>query len=443
MCKDPDNPGWSWYGNQTYLDFSTANGGGYVGAIDDDVNNFPIGGMESHLNELWVYGTQGQPYLGKLSGTVGAYEINRIYQRAWTTPDCLLSVANDLWGGAGDGVDPLTAIQEFGDVRTFSAADPVIDRFQDYWDTDTAFAGYYPIDGQYWQCFPSYHRVLVAHTKLPAVMPDRIQRRFPWCEYELVKNDYTITGEDWDVYKWTASGSGTNEYYLELKAGGDPSIATQPDAITRARVRLDEGTAGSLDDLEWDYGDNDSLGYSTVYLRDNSGSPQTTGVQINEILIPRGLGTWDGNIYIGGSDGHVYKMDPSDYKDLSEYQMDPRWKSADVVVPFQYNLIEMYQLLASSLGGAGAYLEFFVNGGRATADASIEHTLPISDALTVNDMIMDVKDARFSVDPQQTDPWGEVGLEARSVMVAMTDVTLSGYPLYVGGIILMHEPLEV
>ena len=33
----------------------------------------------------------------------------------------------------------------------------------------------------------------------------------------------TIFSSGWSGYKWTASASGTNEYYLELSAGGDPS----------------------------------------------------------------------------------------------------------------------------------------------------------------------------------------------------------------------------
>ena len=32
------------------------------------------------------------------------------------------------------------------------------------------------------------------------------------------------------TYKWTASASGTNEYYLELAGGGDPGIS-QPDNV--------------------------------------------------------------------------------------------------------------------------------------------------------------------------------------------------------------------
>lgn len=72
------------------------------------------------------------------------------------------------------------------------------------------------------------------------------------------------------TYKWTASGSGTNEYYVELLAGGDPSL-NEPGAVYEdvggANTTMTEGTLGSLSAGEWGYGDNDSLGYSTIYVR--------------------------------------------------------------------------------------------------------------------------------------------------------------------------------
>ena len=82
-----------------------------------------------------------------------------------------------------------------------------------------------------------------------------------------------------DAYKWTASGSGTNEWYLEAAAGGDPGIGL-PNAVWINGYPCGFGSAGSLADHEFEYVDNDELGYSTVYLRDNSGDPDTSGVSI-------------------------------------------------------------------------------------------------------------------------------------------------------------------
>ena len=84
---------------------------------------------------------------------------------------------------------------------------------------------------------------------------------------------------DTATYRWTASGSGTNEYYCELLAGGNPGL-TDPNELYMDKVRLDKGTLGLLADHEWEYGDNDTLGYSTVYIADATGDPDTSGVMI-------------------------------------------------------------------------------------------------------------------------------------------------------------------
>lgn len=79
------------------------------------------------------------------------------------------------------------------------------------------------------------------------------------------------------TYRWTASGSGTAEYYCELAAGGDPSL-TRPDYVVIDGTTYEIGTLGSLSAGTWGWGDNDTLGFSTVYLRLSSGAdPDTLG----------------------------------------------------------------------------------------------------------------------------------------------------------------------
>ncbi len=68
------------------------------------------------------------------------------------------------------------------------------------------------------------------------------------------------------IFRWEASGSGTNEFYLDLTGGGDPSIP-EPQFVQEGGSDLTAGTAGSLSAGEWDYADNDTLGYSTIYVR--------------------------------------------------------------------------------------------------------------------------------------------------------------------------------
>lgn len=73
-------------------------------------------------------------------------------------------------------------------------------------------------------------------------------------------------------FQWTASGSGTNEYYLEAAGGGDPGIDNEPGKSLADGSELTPGSAGSLAAGEWDWADNDTLGFSTVYVRLSDGA---------------------------------------------------------------------------------------------------------------------------------------------------------------------------
>lgn len=67
---------------------------------------------------------------------------------------------------------------------------------------------------------------------------------------------------------WTASGPDPYEFYLtdNVDATDNPYIL-EPDAVVVAGVKLTRGTLGSLAAQEWDWGDQDSLGFDTVYVR--------------------------------------------------------------------------------------------------------------------------------------------------------------------------------
>jgi hypothetical protein len=67
------------------------------------------------------------------------------------------------------------------------------------------------------------------------------------------------------AYKWTASAT-ASEYYLELAAGGDPGLL-EPNYVYENSVKMTLGTLGLLAVSEWGYGDNDTLGYNTIYVR--------------------------------------------------------------------------------------------------------------------------------------------------------------------------------
>jgi hypothetical protein len=73
------------------------------------------------------------------------------------------------------------------------------------------------------------------------------------------------------AWSWTVSGSGTSNYYLRTAANGNPGFAAKPDNVYLNGANATEGTAGSLSAGTWGYGDADTLGYNTLYVR-TSGS---------------------------------------------------------------------------------------------------------------------------------------------------------------------------
>lgn len=61
---------------------------------------------------------------------------------------------------------------------------------------------------------------------------------------------------------FTRSGSGTKEYYYT-----GPSLSAKPEYVKLNELFADEGTLGALVAGEWAWGDNDSLGADTLYVR--------------------------------------------------------------------------------------------------------------------------------------------------------------------------------
>lgn len=115
-------------------------------------------------------------------------------------------------------------------------------------------------------------------------------------EMRVTGNNDNGGGFVWDdltstTYRWTASGSGTNEYYCQTAAGGNPSL-TEPNIVCTGGNFIGDsnGTLGSLTVGQWDWGDNDALGYSTVYVRlDDGVDPDTKHDQF--VTMGKGGGT--------------------------------------------------------------------------------------------------------------------------------------------------------
>lgn len=80
-------------------------------------------------------------------------------------------------------------------------------------------------------------------------------------------------------YSWTLSGTGTANYYLRTAGSANPGISTPgttSGAITGNDVAFTTGTPGSLAVSSFGYGDTDTLGYNTIYVRLADGTDPDT-----------------------------------------------------------------------------------------------------------------------------------------------------------------------
>lgn len=75
-------------------------------------------------------------------------------------------------------------------------------------------------------------------------------------------------------YTWTISGQGTNEYYL-LLSGANP-VLSKPSTLTINGSAATEGSVTTLTAGQWAYGNSDSLGYYTIYVRLSDGTDPDT-----------------------------------------------------------------------------------------------------------------------------------------------------------------------
>ncbi len=76
------------------------------------------------------------------------------------------------------------------------------------------------------------------------------------------------------AFEWRLSAGGTGEYYLVAAGGGNPGVS-KPTKLYAYGAEITEGTPGSLGTPRWGYGNNDALGFSTIYYKDGGGDPDS------------------------------------------------------------------------------------------------------------------------------------------------------------------------
>lgn len=80
-------------------------------------------------------------------------------------------------------------------------------------------------------------------------------------------------------WEWIAGANGASNYYLRsTNSARYPRVFFKPASVWISGVKAEEGTLGALTAGQWAYGDNDSLGYDTVYIRTSgSADPDSLG----------------------------------------------------------------------------------------------------------------------------------------------------------------------
>jgi len=221
---DPDNPGWVRFTNaNTVFDYSTTDGAGYVGAVDNNAKNFPIGTIIPHYGDLYIIGRKEAPYVSKITGAgPDDFAQHVLLQEVQGAPFTVASTINDIWIANRTGVYALSGVEQYGDIRMGEPGTPVNPIITEYFD-DSAFAAFNPIDGQFMLKLTGYDRVLVAHTRRGVRMGDTV--RYPWTEYLFAGvtpsafgfsvDTFYVGGEDGHLYSLdaTVNDNGTQPEY--------------------------------------------------------------------------------------------------------------------------------------------------------------------------------------------------------------------------------------
>lgn len=243
---DPDHVGYLWYSNiNTPYDWSTGaivdpitnsytqEGAGYVSSVDDNANSYPIGAIIPFFGELYIFGTEAQPYLSKLTGTSpDNYSLPVLYQKVDTSYKTCIGLLNDIWFCSKNNVHNLKGVQEFGDLRTFGPGDPIKQYIKNYYNKDTTFAGYNPSDGQYFLKFADCDDIFVCHTLDPFMRKQGdTHSSYVWTRYSangIIPTSFVnfngncyIGAKDGNIYKLNENlhQDNGNDLVIELKTG--------------------------------------------------------------------------------------------------------------------------------------------------------------------------------------------------------------------------------
>ena len=166
---DGSNPSYRWYCNTgNHLDWSSPNGGGYTPVVDSSGTNYPINAISVWNNELWVFGTDRQPFLGKQTGTTpSSWAIYPILKEVSAHYRSVVSAENNIIFTDKEGIKVLASVQEAIGIAVKNHSSGIAATIRTSY-SDNAVAGYDPEWGLYLLKMENNNSVYVVHTKVRA-----------------------------------------------------------------------------------------------------------------------------------------------------------------------------------------------------------------------------------------------------------------------------------
>lgn len=214
---DSDNPGLAWYTNLNSFDWSTTDGGGYIGAVDSDANSFAVGGIINLFGNIYIIGTEEQPYMAKMNAgdTMEEWTITKEFEHVYGHHSSMGSIINDGLVASKYGLLSIAGVEQYGDLRFALRSAPVNNYFEQSW-TEDSFGCFNPKAGQYFIKISGID-TLVFHTFL--VQEDG---RLPCSQF--IFKDLTPTSFSYFDGEFYVGCSDGNLYYF------DPDVNTDADA---------------------------------------------------------------------------------------------------------------------------------------------------------------------------------------------------------------------
>lgn len=98
------------------------------------------------------------------------------------------------------------------------------------------------------------------------------------------------------LFQWNASTAVSGAYYLQALGGGNPNWTAKPTRFWMNKTFVLENTSLPSGVNSWTYGDKDSLGYSTIYVRFGAESDANPNSKAQDDIIADGQ-TWTRGAY--------------------------------------------------------------------------------------------------------------------------------------------------